>query len=90
LEELKEFGFDQLDPSVVYRILRQMELDGWVTSTWDKDQTQGPPRRVYILSLLGEKILRDWIEELIKVNERITRLLDNSELKSQKGGNSNA
>jgi DNA-binding PadR family transcriptional regulator len=67
-----------------------MELDGWVTSTWDMDQTQGPPRRVYVLSQLGEEVLRDWIKELKKVNERITRLLKNSELKSQKGGKSNA
>jgi len=90
LEELEAFGFDELDPSVVYRILRQMELDGWVTSNWDKDETQGPPRRVYILSQLGEEVLGDWVEELKKVNERITRLLKNSELNSQKGGSSNA
>ena len=67
-----------------------MELDGWVTSNWDKDETQGPPRRVYILSQLGEEVLGDWVEELKKVNERITRLLKNSELNSQKGGSSNA
>jgi poly-beta-hydroxybutyrate-responsive repressor len=90
LEELKTSGFADLDPSVVYRTLRQMELDGWVTSTWDKDQTQGPPRRVYVLSQLGEEILANWIDELREVNERITRLLKNSELNPKKGDISNA
>jgi DNA-binding PadR family transcriptional regulator len=90
LEEVAGFGFDDLDPSVVYRILRQMELDGWVTSSWDKDQTQGPPRRVYSLSQIGEEALGDWIEELRKLNERLTRLLKISEQNSQKGGSSNA
>ena len=90
LEELEEFGLNSLDPSIVYRILRQMELDGWVTSVWDKEQSQGPPRRVYRLSQLGEEVLRDWIEELKKVDKRITRLLKASELNPKKGGNSDA
>jgi DNA-binding PadR family transcriptional regulator len=90
LEQLEEYGFDDLDPSIVYRILRQMELDGWVTSMWDKDQSQGPPRRIYSLSQLGEEALDDWIEELKKVDERIKRWLKASELSPKKGGNSNA
>ncbi len=77
-------------PSVVYRMLRQMEADGWVSSTWDKDGSQGPPRRVYILSQSGEEVLVSWIEELKKVNEKITRLLKRSELDLRKGGKSDA
>jgi DNA-binding PadR family transcriptional regulator len=67
-----------------------MERDGWVTSRWDKDQSQGPPRRVYNLTRLGQEMLRDWIEELKKVDERISRLLKASELSPKKGGNSDA
>lgn len=36
LEELGEFGFEPgtLDPSLVYRALRELEAEGWVTSSW--------------------------------------------------------
>ena len=47
LEQLREFGLGDLNPSAVYRVLRDMEAKEWVTSTWDEEQTQGPPRRVY-------------------------------------------
>jgi hypothetical protein len=43
LERLGEFGLADLNTSVVYRALRDMETKGWVTSTWDEEQTQGPP-----------------------------------------------
>lgn len=90
LEELESYGLQDLDPSVVYRMLRQMEAGGWVSSTWDKDGSQGPPRRVYILSQSGEEVLVSWIDELKKVNETITSLLKRSELDLRKGGKSDA
>lgn len=90
LREIEDFGFVALDPSIVYRVLRQMELDGWVTSSWDRDRTQGPPRRVYMLSQLGEEVLDEWIEELRNVNEKTGRLLENIELTKMEGGSSDA
>lgn len=72
LERLGEFGLDKLDPSVVYRALHTMEEQGWVTSVWNEEQTQGPPRRVYSLAALGDQVLRSWIEDL----QETRRLLD--------------
>jgi len=64
LERLGEFGLGDLNPSVVYRALRDMEARGWVTSTWDEEQTQGPPRRVYRLTGLGDEVLGWWAQDL--------------------------
>lgn len=64
LNRLAEFGLDFLTPTVVYRALREMEKEGWVSSTWDKEKTQGPPRRVYALTALGHNILACCIVQL--------------------------
>lgn len=58
LNRLAEFGLDFLAPTVIYRALREMETQGWVASTWDAEDTQGPPRRIYALTALGNEVLR--------------------------------
>jgi DNA-binding PadR family transcriptional regulator len=75
LEQLRKFGLGDLNPSVVYRALRDMEEKGWVTSTWDEEQTQGPPRRVYRLTALGDEVLGQHTQELQKARGMIDRLL---------------
>ena len=75
LERLEEFGLGDLNPSVVYRVLRDMEAKGWVTSTWDEEQTQGPPRRVYRLTVLGDEVLARWVRDLEETREKIDHLL---------------
>jgi len=75
LEQLGEFGLADFDPSAVYRMLRDMEERGWVTSTWDEEQTQGPPRRVYRITALGDEVLAQWARELEEIKERIDYLL---------------
>ena len=64
-DELKEFGFAEapVDPSVVYRILREMENQGLVTSAWDTEGS-GPPRRVYQLTPQGNQYLVQWVADL--------------------------
>lgn len=64
LNRMTEFGLEFLAPTVVYRALRQMENKSWVTSSWDAEETQGPPRRVYAITLLGREVLRCCIEQL--------------------------
>ena len=76
LDGLDEFGLEGLDPSVVYRLLREMEEEGWVTSTWDEQKTQGPPRRIYRLSTEGEEVLEYWAKELEQSKSRIERFLE--------------
>jgi len=76
LEQLEKFGLGDLDPSTVYRALRDMEEKGWVASTWDEEQAQGPPRRVYRLTALGDEVLALWTQDLVESREKIDCLLE--------------
>ena len=62
LEKIIEFGFldGPADPGMVYRHLRKLEEEGFVSSTWDTSGT-GPARRYYRLTTEGGELLRDWI-----------------------------
>ena len=75
LERLGQFGLEGLNPSVVYRILRDMEARGWVTSTWDEEMTHGPPRRVYRLTALGDEVLGLSVQDLRDTRAIIDHLL---------------
>ena len=75
LEQLGEFGLGDLNSSAVYRTLRDMEEKGWVTSTWDEEQAQGPPRRVYRLTALGDEVLVMWTQDLVESRKKINYLL---------------
>ncbi|MBN1979094.1 MAG: helix-turn-helix transcriptional regulator [Anaerolineae bacterium] len=75
LEEVGEFGLDAMDPSAVYRMLRDMEDKGWVNSTWDEEQSLGPPRRVYRITDVGEKVLAAWIQDLDETRKMLNRLV---------------
>lgn len=76
LEQLSEYGLNQVDPSAVYRALRTMEEQGMVDSTWDENKTQGPPRRVYRLTARGDEALALWIAELEETQRRIEHVLE--------------
>ncbi len=76
IEQLGEFGLEDPHPRVVYRVLRDMEANEWVTSTWDTEQTQGPPRRVYRLTAVGDEMLSMCIRDLRQTHEQIDDLVD--------------
>jgi len=76
LAQLGEFGLAEIDPSVVYRALRDMEEKGWVTSAWHKEQAQGPPRRVYHLTPEGREVLGWWVQELEETRKIIDGFLE--------------
>jgi poly-beta-hydroxybutyrate-responsive repressor len=63
LERLQAFGFAAMNPGSLYRILRQMEKDGMVSSIWDTSNT-GPARRMYTLTEAGEEYLKVWARSL--------------------------
>lgn len=75
MEQLADFELDELHASVVYRVLRDMEQRDWVTSHWETDNTQGPPRRVYRLTAKGDEVLRGYIEDLEQAHQQIDRLI---------------
>jgi PadR family transcriptional regulator PadR len=75
IEQLGEYGLADIDPSAVYRALRDMEERGWVISSWQEERTQGPPRRVYRLTDLGDEVLGWWTQDLQETRGMIDHLL---------------
>lgn len=66
---LKDFGMDpgQMDPSVLYRLLRHLERSGLTESTLD-DTGAGPARKVYNLTLEGREVLDLWAANIDSVS----------------------
>ena len=75
IDELKDFGFDpdRMDPSLLYRALRDLEAQGLVEGEWDSESL-GPQRRVYTVTPDGEARLEDWICELRSTRQHILAL----------------
>ena len=76
IDQLRAFGLEDLHPSVAYRVLREMDEKDWVSSSWDVDETQGPPRRVYRLAALGNEMLGAYVQDLKQTHDRIGALID--------------
>ena len=75
MDGLQEFGFqpNQMDISIIYRALRNLEADGLVSDTWDNNSL-GPQRRVYTITPQGEEALAVWIENLRQRRKEIEAL----------------
>jgi len=76
LDRLEELGLGSINPSVIYRILRDYEENGLVQSAWDEESTQGPPRRVYSLTEEGHKALERAVASLSETSNRINKILN--------------
>lgn len=68
------------DPGNFYRLLRSMEEEELVCSTWDTQNT-GPARRVYELTDQGFEFLRTWTAVIQQTQKSLDRFL--SEYKTQ-------
>ena len=75
LERLDYLGLGGINPSAIYRILRNFEEIGLVQSDWDSEETQGPPRRVYVLTEEGLAALKRAEKSLRDTSQRIESLL---------------
>lgn len=75
LIELEQQKLGSIHPSIIYRILRELEGLGWIQSTWDVDETQGPPRRIYKITNLGKQALQQWKVQLQQHKNLIEELL---------------
>ena len=85
LERLRSFGIVDIDPSLIYRALRDMEEEGYIQSTWDEEKTQGPPRRVYTLTSEGDNSLQYHLEDLRTTRNRIDQILQAYTLHMREG-----
>jgi PadR family transcriptional regulator PadR len=76
-ERLNDFGFsnEEFNIGTLYRTLRKMEKDNYVTSKW-LEGGQGPKKRVYQITESGKNTLAQLIEMLKSRKKRIERLID--------------
>ena len=77
IEGLDPFGFEQnpVDLSSVYRMLRGLEEQGYVTSRWDTEGG-GPARRLYQLTEEGDRYLAWWVDDLQETNRVLNYFLE--------------
>ena len=69
---------NRLDTAIVYRTLKDLEKDGYVSSTWE-DSGSGPKRKVYSITDSGIECLAEYkkdIERSILNLERFLELYD--------------
>lgn len=84
-DELGPFGMGNVNPSLVYRALRDMEGDGLVRSKWDTETTAGPARRVYQLTKEGRERLHEWAEELRHTDQVLHSFLEAVDRTTEEG-----
>lgn len=79
--DLPRYAFTdaEIERAVLYRTLRRLEANGYVTSDWDVDQP-GPARRVYSLNRKGIQHLREWADVLTNVASAMNRFLEKASL----------
>ncbi len=57
MQVLFDLGFTTLDSSNVYRILRQLEKESYIQSSWEHGN-DGPAKRIYSITQAGEEYLK--------------------------------
>lgn len=76
LQLLKADGLidGELDPAGLYRTLKRMEKEGYLSSA--PDQTSAKPRRLFTLTELGRYSLKSWEHSLLRYQAHIQQILD--------------
>lgn len=62
------------DTGGLYRMLRRLEADGVVTSSWQESDA-GPQRREYRLTGEGRELLGHWMQHLTERRDALERLI---------------
>ncbi len=66
------------DPGNFYRMMRSLEEEGLVCSTWDT-QNSGPARRIYELTEQGYEFLHTWAATIRQTHQSLARFLSDYE-----------
>ena len=76
LGNLREYAFTdgEIEKAVLYRTLRRLEQNSYITSDWDTEEP-GPARRVYTLTRDGDRHLKEWAQVLEKVAGAMDRFV---------------
>ncbi len=74
-ERLNALGFGHVQSGRLYRVLREMEREDLIDSSWESSEA-GPPRRTYELSLKGARSLRSSAGTLRRTGRVVGSFLD--------------
>ena len=76
IRRLSDYGFRRAaeEPGVVYKVLRSLEDQGCILSTW-ATQESGPARRYYEITTGGRRLLARRVTQLRRFQDRVNRLL---------------
>lgn len=77
IEEAKKFKIEPsfLERGIAYRILRKLEVNGFVESYWHMRKEAGPPRRMYKITNTGISFLEVWVKEATLMQESLDLLI---------------
>ena len=77
MQELREQGTGGrvLGPGTLYRLLKELVTRGWITAVATAGESAGPPRRVYRLTALGERMVSAEARRLTALVKRARPLL---------------
>lgn len=75
MQKITQYGFNAVDQGNLYRILRQLEKDGKVTSEWDT-ASNGPAKRIYSITTAGEQYLDVWANSLASYQNMINQFFN--------------
>ena len=75
--DLQEYALtdSEIERGVLYRTLRQLDLNGNLKSEWETDKA-GPARRVYRLTAEGERHLNEWATVLEHVSKAMAHFVE--------------
>lgn len=74
-ENLKEHCGHKIDIGNLYRTLRRMEKDDWISSDWQEGNGV-PNKRTYSITIEGKEILSNAVISLQKTDKLIHRLFE--------------
>jgi DNA-binding PadR family transcriptional regulator len=85
--DLPRFTFTdaEIERAALYKTLRRLETNGYVTSDWDV-QEPGPARRMYSLTTSGRRHLQEWAQVLGKVAKSMSRFITRARSVSNSSG----
>lgn len=75
IEDLEKHCGGKVDIGNLYRTLRRMEVDGWVKSDWDKNES-GQDKRIYKITKEGVDFLKMAVSSLSQTDKTIRSLLE--------------
>jgi poly-beta-hydroxybutyrate-responsive repressor len=76
IEDLKKGSFLETNPDAgaVYKILRKLEANGFVKSSW-LTKEKGPAKRTYTITAKGKKLLTEWSKSISQKRDIFNRFL---------------